>query len=194
MFARAALVGRVARERAEARRKVLLTNQPAKEKAPVAPLRQRCFIPCMRGPWVTVGFGIFLIITGAIMCNFAFHAHHYALSDSPHASNTTELNKPIYNGLRSLTYIGPAFMGFGAFTIIIACVLLFDKRDKILKEYIKAQVQSQQDMSMELSIRVVTPGPPNLSPQHSSASSTPSHKLLGSTTSSAASDNLLTPT
>lgn len=161
MFARAAIVGRVARERSEARRHFLQQKQELKKKQPQAPLRQRCFIPLLRGPCVTVTMGCFLFIVGAIMCNFAFHAKDFSSSTVlPSNYNTTAteivIDKPKFEALKSLTFIGPSLMGLGIFIIIIACVLLLDKRDKILKEYTDSILRTQQDFSMELSFRAAT--------------------------------------
>lgn len=160
MFARAAIVGRVARERSEARQNFLQQKKELKKKQPQAPLRQRCFIPMLRGPCIIVGLGFFLIIFGAVMCNFAFHARRLSsdviLANSTIATDATVItDKTKYDGLRSLTYIGPSLMGLGIFIIIIACVLLLDKRDRILKSYLDSMLDPQQEISMELTFRAV---------------------------------------
>lgn len=156
MFARAAIIGRVARERAEARRNILLTRQEIKKKTPVAPLRRRCFLPLMKGPCTIVACGLVLILCGAVMCNFAFHAESLSSIEITFYNTTTErVNTTQLQALKSLTYVGPAVMGMGVFIIIIACVVLLDKRDKILKDYINSMLEVQQEMSMELSYHAV---------------------------------------
>lgn len=161
MFARAAIIGRVTRERAEAHRTFLANKEELKRRTPVAPLRQRCFIPMMKVPCFVLGLAAFLITCGAVMCNYAFHAKR--LSSTTYVSyNTTEvvINQPQYQLLWSFTYIGPSFMGLGIFIIIIACVVLLDKRDKIIKDYIHSMIATQQEISMELSYRATTPSKP----------------------------------
>lgn len=163
MFARAAIVGRVARERAEARRSFIEQKAEIKRRVPQLPCRQRCFIPFLRGPCITVGFGLFLILCGAIMCNFAFHAKELAVikvqdsensaSTLPNDSQDVTTNRTTYLALKSLTFVGPSLMGLGIFVIIIACVLLFDKRDKVIKEFMESLIRHQQDINMELSFR-----------------------------------------
>lgn len=161
MFARAAIVGRVARERAEARRNFLQQKAEMKKRIPELPYKQRCFIPLLKGPCLTVGLGCFLILCGAIMCNFAFHAKELAMikvreTDSPTTSTSeVNINKHTYMALKSLTFIGPSLMGLGIFIIIIACVLLCDKRDKVLKEFADNIIRTQQELSKELSLHAV---------------------------------------
>lgn len=153
MFARAAIIGRVTRERAEARRSHLATKEELKKRTPVAPLRQRCFLPMMQGPCVVLVLAFILIIGGAIMCHFAFHAEQFAL-DSPTSNQTGTVNASKLKALKSLTYVGPSLMGSGVFIIIIACVILLEKRDLIIKSYIDGMIEAQQEISMELSYRV----------------------------------------
>ena len=171
MFARAAIVGRVARERAEARRSFIDQKAEIKRKIPQLPYRQRCFIPFLKGPCMTVGCGFFLILCGAVMCNFAFHAKELAVVKVPATrTNSTTVssgtpdvttNKTTYIALKSLTFIGPSLMGLGIFVIIIACVLLFDKRDKVIREFMEGLIRHQQDISMEMSFRSMHSGDPS---------------------------------
>lgn len=156
MFARAAIVGRVARERSEARRNYFQHKRELRKRTPRAPLRQRCFIPVLRGPWITVGSGIFLIIIGSVMCNFAFHAEEYSrpkvnveLDNGSLPEDPSGTEK--FKALKSLTFVGPSVMGFGIFIIIIACVILMEKRDHILKEYTDRKLQAQHDIKINLS-------------------------------------------
>lgn len=124
---------------------------------------------------MTVGLGCFLILLGAVMCNFAFHAEKLSrishrisnATDTELVSNSTKLG-----ALKSLTFIGPSLIGLGIFVIIIACVLLLDRRDKILKDYTDSMIKTQQEISMELSYRIVrTPdiGKPASTPRKSNS-------------------------
>ena len=141
MFVRAP-VGRVSREIAEQRRRFIQKKLELKRSAPQAPFRQRCFIPIHRDSCIIIGAGCISILVGAVMCNFAFHAKE--LSKYPASSYDNNLNRTnvenLYDqtkqrALESMTFLGPSFMGLGMFVIIIACVFLMDKRDKILKKY-----------------------------------------------------------
>ena len=158
MFARAAIVGRVARERTEVRRQYLQQKQELKRRQPQLTFRQRCFIPFLRGPCMAVALGCFLLIIGAVMCNFAFHAKElstYAVHTYNETVTETITNDSKFEALKSLTFIGPSLMGLGIFIIIIACVLLLDKRDRVLKDYIDGH--NQRDLSIvELSIRAAS--------------------------------------
>lgn len=161
MLARAALIGRVTREREQARR---ASNLPPidrrKKKKQVElidpPKLSGFFTHCSRGSLISLGAAMLLIAIGAIMCNFAFHARSYATRTVSVGNRTEDIvNKSAYMGLRSMTYIGPTFMGVGAFLIIVFCVVLFDTREKTIKQAIQKQIQQQQDMSQEYAIKAV---------------------------------------
>lgn len=181
MFARAAIIGRVSRERAEARRNFLATKEEIKKQTPVAPFRRRCFIPLMKAPCLVLALAMCLITCGAVMCNFAFHAEKLSSTTHHDSYNTTKvvINDLQFKLLRSFTYIGPALMGFGIFIIIIACVVLLDKRDKILKDYILSMIATQQEISKELSYRATMPCKPieRIASKQASSLANEEHKL-----------------
>lgn len=156
MFARAAVISRVTRERSARRASVFVHSPPPDEESSDTPLSQRLFLPRSKAPWLTLLLSLTLIAIGALMCNFAFHATRYA-TETQQTGNVTvsTLNESLYNGLRSLTYIGPIFMGVGAFLIIVCCVVLLDTREKMLKQIAKERTQQQQDLSCELTYQTI---------------------------------------
>ncbi|XP_067936698.1 uncharacterized protein [Watersipora subatra] len=160
MYARAAIIGRVTRERTERRSKILI---PAPAKPSPAqllsslPVSKSCFIPCTKRPCIALIIASILILIGAVMCNFAYNADHYSTFIKLQATNhTTKVkNVSLYNGLRSLIYVGPTIIGIGAFLIIVGCVLLFDIRDNRLKQDAKLQREQQQRLSRELTNKTI---------------------------------------
>lgn len=163
MYARAAIIGRMTRER-NARLSKVIIQPPARftRKSTVIrpvlppPMSTKCYLPSQRGPWFTLALALFLIAVGATMCNFAFHAKRYATVGTSTETNTTaSVNEALYSGLNSLTYIGPTFMGVGAFLIIVCCVLLFEIKEKRMKELSKSNVEQQQSMSREYTNKAI---------------------------------------
>ncbi len=69
------------------------------------------------------------------MCIAAFYAEHLSTYEihNPQPQNKTtsrvpKLDKSKNFHIRNLTYIGPIFMGVGAFIMVIACVIVFETR------------------------------------------------------------------
>ena len=159
MYARAAIIGRVTREHNERRSRILIpapTTKPTAAKLlSYVPMSKQC-IPCTKGPCGALLVAIILLSLGAVMCNFAFHAETYStIKISSNNQTATIKDHSLYSGLKSLTYIGPTFMGIGAFLVIVCCVLLFDIREKRLKLAAKEQAEQQQSMSKEYTNKTI---------------------------------------
>ena len=108
----------------------------------LAPKRRRkedelgfyCWVPFMWKPCVAGFVGLFVLLGGTAMSVLGYYARDLAterVSNGTHAYHTVNDNKRISIGL--LTYIGPVVMGFGCFTIVVACVVVCEQRDKEIR-------------------------------------------------------------
>lgn len=158
MSAGAAVVSRVCREH-NARRSKLARNPPRPPPQPdmtVQPKAKGCFLPCAKVPCTIMMVSMGVMVLGGYMCNLAFHADYYALEYTIVNNVTTNsTNQAMFKGLKSLTYIGPSFIGVGSFLIIICCVVLFDLREKKMKTLLQIKLESQQGLSMEYTNRLI---------------------------------------
>ena len=157
MTAGAAVVSRVYREHNARRSKYNRNPRIIPEPdMTVQPVTKGCFLPCVKGPWSIMALCIGLMVLGGYMCNLAFHAEYYALEYRVVGNVTTNYtNESLRKGLKSMTYIGPSFIGVGSFVIIICCVVLFDLREKKMKTLLQIKLESQQGMSMEYTNRLI---------------------------------------
>lgn len=145
MYARAAIIGRTIKQRNERHSRVLVQAPSVKKSTLFSglPMSKQCFLP-PKGPTALLALAIVLLTTGATMCNFAFNASKYAPT-----------NTELHQGLKSLAYVGPSVMGIGAFLIIVCCVLLFDIREKRIKENVKMLAEQQQSLSHEFTNKAI---------------------------------------
>lgn len=152
MPGRAAIIGRVAREHKERRKKIL--SKPPKKKVAklLVPLSERCSIPCNCRACLMLIFAAIFVSSGVFMCNMAFQAKFHPTTEEPRGNQTSEADVDVvdpYKGLRPLTYIGPAFIGTGAFIIVICSVLSFETRDKHLRDSVECYKEQKQTMNRE---------------------------------------------
>ncbi len=122
------------------------------------PLKQKFYIPFM---WSTCSgclIGLLILAGGIAMCIAAFYAEHLATYEinSPHFENKTasmvkKMDKSKHFHIRNLTYIGPIFMGVGAFVMVIACVVVFETRYRSHRSllFITKLKFMQQKLSMQ---------------------------------------------
>ncbi len=71
------------------------------------------------------------------MCVVGYYAEYFATTTTMQRTvNGTEIvisrNSSMQFHIKNLTFVGPIFMGIGAFMIVVACVVVFETRDKVL--------------------------------------------------------------
>ena len=106
----------------------------------------RCFIPFMWSSCVSILVGTMVLLGGTAMCVSGYYAGYFSRTQL--GMNGTE---PVYRRderahyhIKNLTFAGPVFMGIGCFVIVVACVVVCETRDKLLKERADAErMQSQ---------------------------------------------------
>lgn len=157
MTAGAAVVSQVYRERNARRSRYTLKPRPPPNDPDMAvqSVKPAC-LPCVKGPWLLMLLCIGFMVLGGYLCNLSFHAEYHSMQPTL-VNNHTVVVKDMakFRGLKSLTYIGPTFIGVGAFTIIICCVVLFDLREKRMKTLLQIKLESQQGLSMEYTNRLI---------------------------------------
>ena len=71
------------------------------------------------------------------MCVVGYYAEYFATTKTVfNTTNGTEVfisrDTRMQFHIKNLTFVGPIFMGIGAFIIVVACVVVFETRDKVL--------------------------------------------------------------
>ena len=71
------------------------------------------------------------------MCVVGYYAEYFATTETvSNTSNGTDIvitkDSSMQFHIKNLTFVGPIFMGIGAFIIVVACVVVFETRDKVL--------------------------------------------------------------
>ena len=141
-------------------------NQNAKQSSgskPQKPLfqpkltvRERCFLPCKKSAWITFLFGSVTVVCGGLICSFAFHSPYRKLQRTIKLESNWwkgkdySISGPTMNSeqLRQQTeylvysYCGPVIVGIGLFIQMMAWVILFVERDKIIKQLGERMIKS----------------------------------------------------
>lgn len=105
----------------------------------------RCYIPFMWSTCVAIFTGFAILSAGLLMCVFGYFgddSHRQRVDNSTRSWNVTETSG--INHMRGLTYIGPVLMGFGCFIIVVACVVVCETRDRMLKIIAQAEKQKKK--------------------------------------------------
>ena len=71
------------------------------------------------------------------MCVVGYYAEYFATTETISTTvNGTDIviikDSSMQFHIKNLTFVGPIFMGIGAFIIVVACVVVFETRDKLL--------------------------------------------------------------
>ena len=98
--------------------------------------RLRFFMPFMWGTCIGVFVGAIILAGGAAMSTVGYYADHYATTNTTNGTHITasSKNRSMYYHLTNLTFVGPIFMGIGCFVIVVACVVVLETRDKMVKD------------------------------------------------------------
>lgn len=70
------------------------------------------------------------------MCSVGYYADHFGTTFIDNGTDVivgSKDNHKIHH-ISNLTYVGPIFMGLGVFIVVVACVVVFETRDKIIQD------------------------------------------------------------
>ena len=100
-------------------------------------LKQRMYLPFMWSTCVGTFLGFIVLCGGTAMCVVGYFAEYFATTETvSNTSNGTDIvitkDSSMQFHIKNLTFVGPIFMGIGAFIIVVACVVVFETRDKVL--------------------------------------------------------------
>ena len=94
----------------------------------------QCYIPFLWSTFIGTMAGFAIMTGGCAMCVVGYYADYYSSVPIRNATHSYSLrDDSAYLRLRSLTYIGPILMGTGCFIVVVACVVVCETRDKVLR-------------------------------------------------------------
>ncbi len=133
MFVRAGLTSRVLRGDGDAPVSAFF-GRPKKKKPKE---KFKCYIPFMWPACVALGVGTVVLAGGTALAVTGYFAHDFGndtmLNSSLVAGWPAPEDRDTRHSLSYLIYVGPITMGFGCITIVIACVVVCETRDKMLR-------------------------------------------------------------
>ena len=100
-------------------------------------LKQRMYLPFMWSTCLGTFLGFLVLCGGTAMCVVGYYAEYFATTETVSTTvNGTDTviikDSSMQFHIKNLTFVGPIFMGIGAFIIVVACVVVFETRDKLL--------------------------------------------------------------
>ena len=112
-------------------------NGHRKRKRRKMTLKQRMYLPFMWSTCLGTFLGFLVLCGGTAMCVVGYYSEYFATSETISTTvNGTDIviikDSTMQFHIRNLTFVGPIFMGIGAFIIVVACVVVFETRDKLL--------------------------------------------------------------
>ena len=94
----------------------------------------RCYVPFMWSTCVALWGGFSVLCGGTAMCITGYYAANFTSIQVSNQTHTWSEVDPIpYALMWNMTYVGPVLMGFGCFAMVIACVVVCETRDKMLR-------------------------------------------------------------
>ena len=107
----------------------------------------RCYVPFMWPTCAAVSVGSIILAAGVLMCVVGYFSSEDSTRKDRGGANDTAAWNSTETGdshLGGLTFVGPVFMGFGCFIIVVACVVVCETRDKMLKLITEAEKKKQK--------------------------------------------------
>ncbi|KAK2145787.1 hypothetical protein LSH36_657g00002 [Paralvinella palmiformis] len=109
-------------------------GRPKKKKKDEEKRKFRCYVPFMWPACAAVCCGLLVLCGGTAMCVTGYYARNFTTIELSNGTNTWyEIDRIRYALMWNMTYVGPILMGFGCFAIVIACVVVCETRDRMLK-------------------------------------------------------------
>ena len=143
---RSSLIGLIVKKEAQLEKRQRKQRNIPKRKRRVKDTKKalRFFIPFMWGTCIGVFVGLIILGSGAAMCATGYYAEFFSkaeVSNGTHVMEVRRDHRKIYH-MSTLTILGPVLMGIGCFVIVVACVVVFETRDKIVSEVIAHSVSN----------------------------------------------------
>ena len=112
-------------------------NGHRKRKRRKMTMKQRLYLPFMWSTCLGTFLGFLVLCGGTAMCVVGYYAEYFATTETISTTvNGTDIviikDSSMQFHIKNLTFVGPIFMGIGAFIIVVACVVVFETRDKLL--------------------------------------------------------------